>query len=110
MALLLRANLFDRNIEHRQRSSHREDRRSGFASGGQWIGPGGPVQRVILTMEIHTMRTLLASLFCAMIAVSTIGCEPKKEEAKPAAPAATEAKPAEPAAAPAEAPKAEEHK
>lgn len=56
------------------------------------------------------MRTLLASLFCAMIAVSTIGCEPKKEEAKPAAPAATEAKPAEPAAAPAEAPKAEEHK
>ncbi|MBX9652212.1 hypothetical protein K2Y11_01195 [bacterium] len=57
------------------------------------------------------MRTLLASLFCAMIAVSTIGCEPKKEEAKPAAPAATEAKPAEPAAAaPAEAPKAEEKK
>jgi len=44
------------------------------------------------------MRTLLASLFCAMIAVSTIGCEPKKEEAKPAAPAA---------AAPAEEKKAE---
>ena len=47
------------------------------------------------------MRTLLASLFCAMIALTTIGCEPKKEEAKPAAPAATEVKPAYAAAAPA---------
>lgn len=56
------------------------------------------------------MRTLLASLFCAMIAVSTIGCEPKKEEAKPAAPAATEAKPAEPAAAAPAAPATEEKK
>jgi hypothetical protein len=61
-------------------------------------------------MEIHTMRTLLASLFCAMIAVSTIGCEPKKEEAKPPAPAATEAKPAEPAAAAPAAPATEEKK
>ena len=56
------------------------------------------------------MRTLLASLFCAMIALTTIGCEPKKEETKPAAPAATEAKPAEPAAPAAPAAPATEEK
>jgi Na+/H+ antiporter NhaC len=52
-------------------------------------------------MEINTMRTLFASLMLSMVAFTFVGCEPKKEEAKPATPAATEAKPADAPATPA---------
>lgn len=55
------------------------------------------------------MRTLLASLFAAMIALSTVGCETKPADTATEAPAA-DAAPAEGAAeTPAEAP-AEEAK